>query len=173
MTFTPNCRAARTAPSTSALGAWSPPIASNATVSICEPELLLCDFDYFAAFVLPAVRAHAVRQFGLVTVGTFRKARRLQRIVRAPRCSPPLGVSTFGIRHISSTFYNLLEHRVAVREQPRRPVSSLGNLQIPECAPAACGVFHFTIAGGLIPVLAALRANAPAIFAANPLHRQC
>ena len=77
MTFTPNCRAARTAPSTSAFGAWSPPIASNATVSIWEPELLLCDFDYFAALVLPAVRAHAVRQFGLVAVGTFRKARRL------------------------------------------------------------------------------------------------
>src|ERR1019366_8883864 len=103
MTLTSRLVAALTAPSTSALGAWSPPIASTAMVSMSARPLLLHDFDHFAALVLPAMRAYTVRELGLVAVGTFRQAGRLQRIVRAAVAGPPLGVSAFGIRHFFST----------------------------------------------------------------------
>jgi hypothetical protein len=66
-------------------------------------RLLLLDFDYFASLVLAAVRANPVGQFGLVAVRTFRQAGRLQRIVRAAAVRPPLGVSTFRIRHFFKT----------------------------------------------------------------------
>src|SRR6266568_395431 len=102
MTLTPRLLAAWTAPSTSDLGALSPPIASTAMVTIWGSVLLLSDFDYFTALVLPTVRAHAVGEFGLMAVGTFRKAGSLQSIMRAARARPLVGVSTFGIRHISS-----------------------------------------------------------------------
>src|SRR5690348_3243396 len=65
-------------------------------------SLLLFDFDDFAPFILAAVWAYAVREFGLVTVGTLGKPGSFQRIMRAAIAGAPLGVSTFGIRHVSS-----------------------------------------------------------------------
>jgi hypothetical protein len=65
--------------------------------------LLGDDFDYFAALILAAMRAYTMGELGLVAVGTFRQAGRLQRIVRAAVAGPPLGVSAFGIRHISTS----------------------------------------------------------------------
>src|SRR5436305_13317741 len=99
MTLTPRSLAARTAPSTSAVGAWSPPIASTAMVSIFGRRLFLGHFDDFAALVLPAFGADAVRQFGFVTVRAFRQPGRLQRIVGAAGGGPLVGVSAFRIRH--------------------------------------------------------------------------
>ena len=83
MTFTPKLPAARTAPSTSALGAWSPPIASTAMVSMLGRGYSCNDFDHFAALVLSAVRANAVRQLRLMAIGTLGEPGGLQRIVRA------------------------------------------------------------------------------------------
>src|ERR1017187_507613 len=65
------------------------------------PKLLLFDFDNFAAFILPAVGADAVGQLGFVAVGALGQAGGFERIVRAAGAGPLLGVSTFGIRHIS------------------------------------------------------------------------
>src|SRR5262249_26771115 len=77
-------------------------------------SLLLFDFDHFSSLVLAAMGAHPVGQLRLVTVRTFRKTGRLQRIVSGAVRSPPLGVSTFGIRHLSTstTSYNLEIFRV-------------------------------------------------------------
>src|SRR5262249_3401673 len=54
-------------------------------------------------FILAAFRANAVGKFGLVAVRALRKAGCLQGIVRAAGARPPLGGSTFGIRHISTS----------------------------------------------------------------------
>jgi hypothetical protein len=51
--------------------------------------LLLLDFHYFAALVLSAVRAYAMRQLGLMTVGAFGHSGSFQRIVRAAILRPP------------------------------------------------------------------------------------
>ena len=93
------------APLTSALGQWSPPIASTAIVSIdgCglryRTWLLFGDFDDFAALVLAALRAGAMRQFRLVAVRALRRSGQAQVIVRAAGRGAPLGMSTFRIRH--------------------------------------------------------------------------
>ena len=70
--------------------------------------LLLRDFHYFAALILAAVGADAVRLLGLMTVGALRKPGRLQRIVGAAAAGPPLGVATFGIWHGSTSKGKLL-----------------------------------------------------------------
>ena len=49
------------------------------------------------------MRADAVWQLGLMTVGTLGEARCLQGIVRATGAGALLGVSTFRIRHISTS----------------------------------------------------------------------
>src|SRR5208283_4435604 len=103
MTLTPKVLAALTAPSTSAFGALSPPIASTAMVTMLGRWLLLLDFHYFAALVLSAVRAHAVRQLGLMTVGAFGHPGSFQRIMRAASLGPPRGVASFRIRHFSTS----------------------------------------------------------------------
>jgi hypothetical protein len=45
--------------------------------------LLLRDFDHFAAFILAAMRARAMRQFLLVAVGALGESRLFELIVRA------------------------------------------------------------------------------------------
>ena len=65
--------------------------------------LLRNHFDNFTTLVLAAFRTNAVRKLRLVAVRTLRKTGCLQGIVRAARARPPLGVSTFGIRHISTS----------------------------------------------------------------------
>src|ERR1035441_3552874 len=103
MTLIPNVLAASTAPSTSAFGALSPPIASTAMVTMLGGWLLLLDFHYFAALVLSAVRAHAMRQLGLMTVGAFGHPGRFQRIVRTAILCPSRRVASFRIRHFGTS----------------------------------------------------------------------
>jgi hypothetical protein len=45
--------------------------------------LLLRDFDHFAAFILTAMRARAMRQLLLVAVGTLGESGLLELVVRA------------------------------------------------------------------------------------------
>ena len=89
----------RRPPRTSAFGALSPPIASTAMVTMWGGWLLLLDFHYFAAFVLSAVRAHAMRQLRFMTVGAFGHPGSFQRIVRAAILGAARGVASFRIRH--------------------------------------------------------------------------
>src|SRR5579862_2553706 len=103
MTFTPSVDAARIAPSTSDLGARSPPMASTAMVVIgSRSSLLFGDLDYFPALVFSAMRAYAVRDLGLVAARTLRQNRSAERIVRAARRSAAFGMTSFWIRHGSS-----------------------------------------------------------------------
>ena len=67
--------------------------------------LLFGDFDDFTALVLAALRAGAVRQLRLVAVRALGDAGQAQVIVRAAGRGAPLGVSTFRIRHLVSSFY--------------------------------------------------------------------
>jgi len=71
-------------------------------------QLFLYDFDHFAALVLSAMRAHTVRQLGLMAVGTLGEARGFQGVVGAAGAGALLGVSTFRIRHISILYYNFV-----------------------------------------------------------------
>src|ERR1019366_3839224 len=126
--------------------------------------LLRNHFANFTTLILAALRTHAVGKFGLVTVGALRKTGCLQGIVRAAGARPLMGVSTFGIRHIS-TSTNL------VQLLPFARASQYSEFQITKRAPA---IVHrgFTIARGLVPVLAATGADSFAGLATHPLHRQ-
>src|SRR5258705_10256091 len=90
-------RAAATAPSTIAAGAWSPPIASMAMRS--NRELLLVYRPHLASRVVAAMRADAVRCLRLVALRAQIGRGRLQRIVRAALGRACLRVSAFWIRH--------------------------------------------------------------------------
>ena len=165
MTFTPRLLAARTAPSTSAFGAWSPPIASTAMVSMLGRGYSCDHFDDFAAFVLAALRANAVRQLRLVAVGALRKTGCLQRIVRAARARAPLGVSTFGIRHFSTStnFVQLL---------PFARASQYSEFQITERAPAIVATSGLQSQAVSFRFLPQTGADPFTGLAAHPLHRQ-
>src|SRR5438067_1590601 len=98
----PNSRAAWMAPSTSGTGALSPPIASTAMVTIGWLVYSLlggCFYD-FAALVLTAMRANAMRHFGFVAVGALGVRGFAQGIVGAAFLSARVGVSSFRIRHL-------------------------------------------------------------------------
>ena len=64
-------------------------------------RLLFGDFDDFAALILSAVRANAMRQFRFVAIGAVRHHGAAQGIMRPPGGSPPLGMSSFRIRHFT------------------------------------------------------------------------
>src|ERR1035438_9192270 len=83
-------------------GGGVPPIASTAMVTMLGRWLLLLDFHYFAALVLSAVRANAMRQLGLMTVGAFGHPGSFQRIMRTAILGPPRRVASFRIRHFST-----------------------------------------------------------------------
>src|SRR5205823_316175 len=70
-----------TAPATIGPGAWSPPIASSA---ISMGSLLLFRGHDFAALVVPAVRADAVRQHRLVALAAVLDLLGLEVVVTAP-----------------------------------------------------------------------------------------
>lgn len=53
-------------------------------------------------FVLPAVRTHMMRLLHFVTVRALRQRWTRQMVVRAARTGPPLGMSSFWIRHCST-----------------------------------------------------------------------
>jgi hypothetical protein len=103
MTRTPSERAARMAPSTSAFGASSPPIASTAMVTMeltISGALFFRDFDHFAALVAAAMRTGAVRKLRFVAIGALGVAEHAQMVVSPARGGALLGVSSFWIRHL-------------------------------------------------------------------------
>ena len=59
----------------------------------------LFNLNDFAALIVAALRAGAMRQFALVTVGTFGERLRCQVIVGAPLGCTRLGVAPFWIWH--------------------------------------------------------------------------
>jgi hypothetical protein len=61
--------------------------------------LLFFDGASLPAAIIPAVRAHAMRRFGLVTVRTFAEANGPQGVMRAALGRPRFGVSSLWIRH--------------------------------------------------------------------------
>jgi hypothetical protein len=63
-------------------------------------RLRLLDFDHFAAFIFAAMRADAMRNGWLMTLGAFRHGGLLEKIVRAARASTALRVSTLRIGHV-------------------------------------------------------------------------
>src|SRR5213082_2939030 len=83
VTGIPKRRAAWIAPSTSGLGARSEPIASTAMTPGMERLFSFLHFQNFAALIVTAFGAGAVRQFALVTIWALGERARGQRIVRA------------------------------------------------------------------------------------------
>ena len=67
-------------------------------------ELFRRCFDYFAALVLSALGADAVRLLGLMAIRAFGTGRLAQCIVSAAGLSALVGVSAFRIRHCFSLF---------------------------------------------------------------------
>ena len=120
--------------------------------------LLLHHLDNFAPLVFPAVRAHAVRQLGLMTVRALRQAGLLQRVMRASRRGALFGMSSFRIRH-----------KISLVPQP---TGSFFSVQMFKRRPAIVGQSPEASALLLIPVLSTLRTDPLAIFTAYPLHRQ-
>src|SRR5262245_5972594 len=107
-------RAAATAPSTIAAGAWSPPMASTATAGEggrlkvdtrgggTRPpagRLCLVDRPDLPPAVVAAVRAHLVRALRLVALRTLAGVHRRQRIVRPALGSTGLRMASLWIRH--------------------------------------------------------------------------
>src|SRR5579862_1996194 len=154
ITLTSSTRAARIAPSTSDLGAWSPPMASTAMVSMGDSgRLLFDDLDHFAALVFAAMRAHAVRQLRLVAIGAFRQPTAFQGVVRPARGGALFRMSAFWIRHTMVSFFPLVLNTLK-----RRPTVVRG--------------FRLALALLQVPVLPAYRTNPFAPRPAQPLDRQ-
>src|SRR5215213_1252861 len=109
ITPTPKSRAAASAPSISGCGARSLPIASTTTLPVrlvCVIKgapyalsLLLNLYD-FAAVVVAALLADAVRHARLLAVLAENRLRRAQRVVRAALARARFGVASFRIRHL-------------------------------------------------------------------------
>src|SRR6266566_2801002 len=156
MTLTPRVLAARIAPSTSGLGAWSAPMASTAIVTIMEgglPQpLFLGHFDHFTSMILPAMGTDAVGKTIFVTGRTFGKRGPLQMIVGAALSPARGGVSSFRIRHSSIISFSIYKFFKG--------------------APTVIRRLDVAIAGNFIAIGPANRTDSLATFAANPLHRQ-
>jgi hypothetical protein len=60
------------------------------------------DVQNFAAFVIAAFGAGAMRHLALVAVGTFRERMALERVMSAPASSACFRVSPFWIWHLDS-----------------------------------------------------------------------
>jgi hypothetical protein len=63
--------------------------------------LFFRDFDHFAALITAAMRAGAMGKLRFVAVGALGAAGHAQMVVSTARGSALLGVSSFGIRHLS------------------------------------------------------------------------
>src|SRR4029453_5263060 len=64
---------------------------------------LFIDCAHLTAAIVPAIRAHTMRWFGLVAMGALAQAHGFERIVRSALRRPRLGMSSFGIRHMYIT----------------------------------------------------------------------
>src|SRR3984957_1743054 len=124
---TPSSRAASIAPSTSARGAWSPPIASTAMVVIYTPmgtqrapnrkvgdENLGClgsGVNHFPTLVEAAMGTRIVGQLFLVAVGAFGQGQGRKKVVGTPLVLARMRVTAFWIRHSSSSIDRPLQER--------------------------------------------------------------
>ena len=66
------------------------------------------DVQNFAALVVSALRAGAVRHLALVAVGALGKGVAFQCVVSAPDAGAPFGVSPFWIWHWIPLYFNLV-----------------------------------------------------------------
>jgi len=96
-----SARAACTAPATMGPGAWSPPIASSA---ICMGLLLLFRRHDFAALVIAAIRADAVRQHRFVALGTILDLHRFEVQMASPLALARVRRASLGNSHESIAF---------------------------------------------------------------------
>src|ERR1035437_4404446 len=164
MTFTPKLPAARTAPSTSAFGAWSPPIASSAMVSMSGRGYSATNSTTSRPLYWPHFGHTRWGSLGSWQLGhserpdAFRASCARRVLVRLWECLR-LG---FGIS---------LPQQISYSYCPCARAAHDSEFQIAERAPAIVH-FGFTIARGLVPVLATTGADSSTGLAAHPLHRQ-
>ena len=116
--------------------------------------LFFRNLNHFAALIAPAMRTGAVRELGFVAIGALGDAGFLEMIVRPSGGGALLGVSAFRIGH----YFPL--------------ICSFFHWNFLERGPAVVRLLGFASATYQITVLPAHGADALAIGAANPLHRQ-
>jgi hypothetical protein len=114
-------------------------------------------FDYFAAFVLPAMGADAMRHFRFVAIGALGVGGLAEGVVSAAVLGARVGVSAFRIRHFVST--SLLSQ-----------IFKSLNVQVFQSHPPVVARWGPACAAGFIAVCAADGADAFAGIAAHPLH---
>src|SRR5204863_71829 len=97
-------RTIRTTASSSAAGAWSPPIASMAMRFRLLGLLGFLDLDDLAAVVPAALHAHTVRRLGLAAIGAAADAGELdaRHPLGAPRVPPGARLSAFLDCHLGA-----------------------------------------------------------------------
>jgi hypothetical protein len=121
-------------------------------------SLFFRDLDHFAALILTAMRAGAMRKLGFVAIGAFGVAQGAQMVMSTARGGALLGVSSFRIRHLVFLVTAL-------------STSAFFGLQFLERGPAFIHELGFASAVYQVPILTAHWANPVTIGAANPLHR--
>src|SRR5271156_5890304 len=184
---TPSSRAARIAPSTSARGAWSPPMASTALVVIYTPMgtqrapnrkegdgnlgCLGSGVNHFPTLIEAAMGTRIVGQLFLVAVRAFGQGQGRKEIVGTPLVLARMRVTAFWIRHCSSS----IDRPLLERPKWKRYCSVLllfepVLLQTGQRGKPGVGGMLFAAAFFVIQVGAAMRAEAAAIAAADDLH---
>jgi hypothetical protein len=71
-------------------------------------KLFRCGFDDFAAFILPAFRADAMRLLRLMAIGAIGTRGPREAVMSAAGLGPLVGMSAFRIWHCSSCFLLIL-----------------------------------------------------------------
>src|ERR1039457_3417555 len=163
-TLTPKLPAARTAPSTSALGAWSPPIASNAMVSMSGRG--------YSATTSTTSRPLYWPHFGQIrwgSLGSWQLGHSERPDAVRASCARRVLVRLWECLRLG--FGISLPQQISSSYCPLPGLHNPSEFQITERAPA---IVHrrFTIARRLVPVLAATGADSFTGLAAHPLHRQ-
>src|SRR5277367_2542265 len=181
---TPSSRAARIAPSTSARGAWSPPMASTAMVVIYTPMgtqrapnrkegdgnlgCLGSGVNHFPTLIEAAMGTRIVGQLFLVAVRAFGQGQGRKEIVGTPLVLARMRVTAFWIRHCSSS----IDRPLLERPKWKRYCSVLLLFEpvLLQTGQRGVGCMLFAAAFFVIQVGAAMRAEAAAIAAADDLH---
>src|SRR5690242_3451098 len=153
-TLTLSERVARTAPSTSIWGAWSPPIASSAMVSMSGRG--------YSSTTSTTSRPLYWPQWGHTRCGSLGSW-------QFGHSEIPWGLSASCARRVLVRFWECLRFGFGIVLPSR---CRLLQFQFAERGPAIVRRWHMAIARGLVPVLAANGADTFAGFAAHPLHRQ-
>src|SRR5437868_9419067 len=129
---------------------------ASTAIYMPEPPLGAFDGDDLPAFVIAAMRADAMRQLRLAALRAHRAGRRGQLVVRPALAAAGLGMSSFRQRHDSPLWSFVMESRGQVLERGQ----------------ARIGRSFRAGAGDEIAIAAAHGAKAPAVLAAERLHRQ-